>query len=73
MAAKIMPLSKAVMVGGYQFDRKGFFEDLKGSGFAESRWFKIECEDKPKVDFNAYVGNLRKTISERIASVLPKN
>ena len=54
MVGKIMPLSKEVMEGGYQFDRKGFFEGLKGSGFAESRWFKIDCEDKSTFDFNAF-------------------
>ena len=73
MVGKIMPLSKEVMVGGYQFDRKGFFEGLKGSGFAESRWFKIECEDKNKLDFNSYIGNLRKNIANHIKSVLPQN
>ena len=73
MVGKIMPLSKEVMVGGYQFDRKGFFEGLNGSGFAESRWFKIDCENKSKFDFNALIGNLRQDISHRIKSVLPKN
>ena len=73
MVGKIMPLSKEVMVGGYQFDRKGFFEGLNGSGFAESRWFKIDCENKSKFDFNAFIGNLRQNISHRIKSVLPKN
>lgn len=73
MVGKIMPLSKEVMVGGYQFDRKGFFEGLKGSGFAESRWFKIECENKQTFDFNAVIENLRKDIARRIKSVLPKD
>ena len=72
MVGKIMPLSKEVMVGGYQFDRKGFFEGLKGTGFAESRWFKIECENQSGPDFNAYIGNLRQDIAKRIKSVLPK-
>lgn len=73
MVAKIMPLSKEVMVGGYQFDRKGFFEGLKASGFAESRWFKTDCENQSKFDFNAFIGNLRQDIAHRIKSILPKN
>ena len=73
MVGKIMPLSKAVMVGGYQFDRKGFFEGLKGTGFAESRWFKIDCENKSKFDFNALISNLRKNISKHIKETLPKD
>ncbi|MBE6466969.1 MAG: ComEC family competence protein [Alphaproteobacteria bacterium] len=72
MVGKIMPLSKEVMVGGYQFDRKGFFEGLKGSGFAESRWFKIDCETKSAFDFNAFIGNLRYDIANRIKNILPK-
>ena len=73
MVGKLMPLSKEVMVDGYQFDRKGFFEGLKGSGFAESRWFKIECENQRKFDFNAYISNLRKRISSHIKTILPQN
>lgn len=72
MVGKMMPLSKEVMVGGYQFDRKGFFEGLNGSGFAESRWFKVDCENKSTFEFSAYIGNLRKRIAARIKSILPK-
>lgn len=72
LIGQIKPLAKEVMVGGYQFDRKGYFEGLKGSGFAESRWFATECPDKSlNRDMSAFIGNLRRRIVKHIASVLP--
>lgn len=72
LVGQIMPLAKEVMPGGYQFDRKGYFEGLKGSGFAESRWFVTDCPAKSaKHDFAAFMGNLRRRIVKHIASVLP--
>lgn len=72
MIGTLSPLAKEVVVGGYQFDRKGYFEGLKGSGFAESRWFLIDC---PKEDhsrgFSADIANLRQDIVKHIRQVLP--
>ena len=74
LIGQIKPLAKEVMVGGYQFDRKGYFEGLKGSGFAESRWFVTDCPDKsPKHDVAAFTGNLRRRIVGHIDSVLPES
>ena len=72
LVGKIMPLSKAVMVDGYQFDRKGYFEGLKGSGFAESRWFKIDCPTNfSKHNFNIFISHIRSSIVKHIYQILP--
>ena len=71
MAAVISPLSKEVMVGGYQFDRKGYFEGLKASGYAESRWFKIDCANGEQKTFANNLANLRRRIVSHINKVLP--
>ena len=73
MIGSIMPLSKAVVVGGYQFDRKSYFEGLKGSGFAQSRWFKIDCPDnKPRhYSFSSFVHDVRQKMVKHITSILP--
>lgn len=73
MIGSIMPLSKEVVVGGYQFDRKGYFEGLKGSGFAQSRYFKIECPDGQlrHHSFSSFVSDIRQKMVKHITSFLP--
>ena len=71
MVGTISPLSKEVVVGGYQFDRKAYFEGLKGSGFAESRWFEVECEHKSIFSFREALARLRQRIVQKITDVLP--
>ena len=68
----ISKLPKAVVAGGYQFDRKGWFEGLKGSGFAESRFFVVDCGTTGGRDkFEAFVARLRGRIVKRVSKVLP--
>ena len=74
MVGTISPLSKEVVVDGYQFDRKGYFEGLKGSGFAESRWFKISCSDIGKAKPVAnIIANWRQKIVKHIQQILPSS
>lgn len=71
MAAVISPLSKEVMVDGYQYDRKGYFEGLKASGYAESRWFKIDCANGDGKTFANDLANFRRNIVRHINKILP--
>ncbi len=72
MVGRIMPLARAVVPGGYQFDRKSYFTGLKGSGFAESRWFRIDCPEGGRhKTFAAYIADIRQKIVGRIAELLP--
>ena len=72
MIGRIMPLAKAVVPSGYQFDRKSYFAGLKGSGFAESRWFKIDCPNGGHhKTFSAYIADIRQKIVDRITALLP--
>lgn len=43
MIAKIMPPFPTAMVGGYQFDRKTFFDGIKATGYSVSRAIPIDC------------------------------
>ena len=69
LAARVDAPSPAVMVGGYQFDRKTFFDGINGTGFALSRTFKLgedkSGENKPLIE------KIRSKIVNRIESVLP--
>lgn len=75
MAVNLMPVSKPVLVGGYQFDRKAYFEGIKANGFALSQIYEIDCPHKPSLmmRFNSVVDELRRKIINHIRDVLPPN
>ena len=73
LVAKLMPLPAASMVGGYQFDRKFFFEELSGNGYAMASIGPIDCAS-PKVSVPSWkvkIEELRKHIVARINNILP--
>lgn len=73
MAAQIFPLAKAAIAGGFQFDRKAFFEGVNAAGYALSSVLPADCErPMPVTDkFGVLVAKLRATIVSRVKSVLP--
>lgn len=73
MAAQVFPLAKAAVAGGFQFDRKAFFEGVSAAGYALSSVLPADCErPMPVTDkFGALVAKLRATIMSRVKSVLP--
>ncbi len=74
-AAQIFPLAKAVIPGGFQFDRKAFFEGVDATGYALSAVLPTDCEMQMSVGdkFNAFVAKLRTLIMNRVKAVLPAN
>lgn len=73
LAAHLMPRPKAALPGGYQFDRKAFFEGIDANGYALSQVYPLACEHKSgiKQKFNFAVDNLRSLIINHIREVLP--
>lgn len=73
MAASLMPRPQTAMVGGYQFDRKAYFEEISANGYALSQVYPIDCETKAGFgeSFNFAVDNLRSRIITHIREVLP--
>ena len=73
MAANLMPAGKPVIIGGYQFDRKAYFEEIDANGFAMSSVYEIDCQTKPSFaeKFNFYIDELRAKIINHILSILP--
>lgn len=73
MIADMMPLAKAVMPQGYQFDRKSFYQGLTGSGYSVSRVLPIDCPNPLKISerLNFAVDDWRQKIIRHIKSVLP--
>ena len=73
LVAKLFPLARAVLPGGYQFDRKSFYLGLSGSGYAVSRVLPIECRQPvsitDKISFETDA--LRQSVIRHINNVLP--
>lgn len=70
MAAYLQPLAKAVLPGGYQFDRKNFYDGLSGSGYAISPAYRIDCPPAPEKSGTG-LSSWRRKITSRIFKVLP--
>ena len=71
LIATIMPLAYEVAVGGYQIDRKSYFEGLKGNGYAESNFFITQCQEAKTGAIARKIAEIRQHIVKRITSILP--
>lgn len=72
-AAQIFPLAKAAVVGGFQFDRKAFFEGVNASGYVLSSVLPADCESSVSLadKFRAWIAGLRMRIINRVKNILP--
>ncbi len=71
LVGRIMPVPPTSIVGGYQFDRKFFFDGITANGYAVSSINKIECNKKENNYINNYINKLRQSIVNRIKTILP--
>lgn len=73
LAANLMPRPQTAMTGGYQFDRKAYFEGIDANGYALSQVYRLKCEEKATLrqKFNFAINNLRSRIINHIREVLP--
>lgn len=73
LIAKLLPLAQAQLPGGYQFDRKNFYNRLSGSGYAESNALLTDCSLPPSSvsGLNIAMAKWRQRIVKHIYSVLP--
>lgn len=67
----IMPPAVETAVGGYQLDRKNYFEGLKGSGYAESNFFPAECNVSSPGWLSSQIARLRQRLVRHIMRLLP--
>lgn len=73
MVATLMHPSMSVLPGGYQFDRKAFFENISAVGYANSNVFVIDCDYLPGIRDKLFylVNKLRQNVVARVNEVLP--
>lgn len=70
LVAEVAPVMKANLVGGYQPDRRLFFEGINGGGYVASGVFEIECSQNLSF-WTRTVDRWRRKASEMIAEKLP--
>lgn len=75
LVATVSAPPKPNMVGGYQMDRRLFFEGVNANGFASSRALPIDCETSMPLNesLSKAAADLRQKIVAKIHKVLPPN
>ena len=59
------------MLNGFQLDRKYFYEEISGIGYANSSIFVIDCEQKQTSSFRIRLNKIRQHITDDVAKILP--
>ena len=72
MVARIQPPSLPVIPGGYQFDRKLFYDGYSGSGYALSFVYQTDCAGKRPAREN-FFDTWRQQINQKITRLLPED
>ncbi len=70
MIAVVSPLYAPSLPGGYQFDRKLFFDGITGTGYVPSEVLPVDCPS-PRPRFFDRAAGLRQSIAARIYKILP--
>lgn len=72
VVATSYPLMKPGLVGGYQFDRKAYFEGISALGYSTVDAYETKCTDNIlNTPWNAKLYNIRQNIVERISKAMP--
>ena len=70
LVAEVAPVMKANLVGGYQPDRRLFFDGINGGGYVASGVFEIDCT-KALSFWTRAIDKWRRKVSNMIAEKLP--
>lgn len=74
VASSIFPLARPNIYGGYQFDRKAYFEGINALGYSMADAYPKECktpESSISVALKSLIFEMRQKIIARINSALP--
>ena len=71
LVGTLFPPSPMPVLNGFQLDRKYFYEEISGIGYANSSIFVIDCEQKQTSSFRVRLNKIRQQITEDIAKILP--
>ena len=71
LIATVFPPSRLPLLEGFQLDRKYFYEDISGIGYANSEIFSVKCQKTTSLGFKTYFNQIRHHISQKISKLLP--
>ena len=71
LVGTFFPPSPVPVLNGFQLDRKYFYEEISGIGYANSSIFVIDCEQKQTSSFRIRLNKIRQHITDDVAKILP--
>lgn len=71
LVGTFFPPSPVPVLNGFQLDRKYFYEEISGIGYANSSIFVIDCEQKQSSSFRIRLNKIRQQITNDVAAILP--
>ena len=71
LVGTFFPPSPVPVLNGFQLDRKYFYEEISGIGYANSSVFVIDCEQKQTSSFRIRLNKIRQRITDDVAKILP--
>lgn len=71
LVGTFFPPSPVPVLNGFQLDRKYFYEEISGIGYANSSIFVIDCEQKHASYFRIRLNKIRQQITNDVAAILP--
>lgn len=71
LVGTFFPPSPVHVLNGFQLDRKYFYEEISGIGYANSSVFVIDCEQKQTSSFRIRLNKIRQQITDDVAKILP--
>lgn len=73
LVGTVFPPSPFPVVDGFQLNRKYFYDEISGIGYANSEVFQIDCARNEAPTFKVHLNKLRKEITDDIARLMPKD
>lgn len=71
LVGTFFPPSPVPVLNGFQLNRKYFYEEIIGIGYANSFVFVIDCEQKQASSFRIRLNKIRQRITDDVAKILP--
>lgn len=71
LVGTFFPPSPVPVLNGFQLNRKYFYEEISGIGYANSSVFVIDCEHGQPSSFRIRLNKIRQQITDYVAKILP--
>ncbi len=73
LVGTFFPPSPVPVLNGFQLNRKYFYEEISGIGYANSSVFVIDCAQEQPSSFRIRLNKIRQQITDDVAEILPQD